>query len=113
MLNIKNVAIAASLAIASIGAFAQAPATATTTPRIDQREAHQENRIANGVNKGELTPRETRHLEKQQRHIRHAEAKAKSDGVVSGAERAKLTAMQDHASANIAVDKKVGAAINR
>jgi hypothetical protein len=110
MLNLKTIAVAATLAIGSIGAFAQTP---TATPRVDQREAVQQNRIADGVAKGELTPRQTRHLEKQQRHIRHAEAKAKSDGVVTGAERAKLTAMQDHAGANIAVDKKVGAAVNR
>lgn len=107
MLNLKNLAVAATLTIASIGAFAQ-----TATPRIDHRENRQENRIANGVNKGELTPRETRHLEKQQRHIRHAEAKAKADGVVTPDERARLTNMQNHASENIAVDKKVGAAIN-
>ena len=39
MLNLKTLAVGATIAIASIGAFAQA-ASAAQTPRIDKREAH-------------------------------------------------------------------------
>ena len=67
MSNLKTLAVGATLAIASIGAFAQAAAPAT--PRVDQREANQEARIDAGVASGQLNARETRRLEKQQGHV--------------------------------------------
>jgi len=88
----------AALAFASAGAFAQG---APVTPRVDQREANQQARIDQGVASGQLTRREARRLEKQQVHIARAESSAKSDGVVTSAERAKLHRMQDRASRDI------------
>ena len=44
MFKLKTTLIATTLAIATIGAYAQ-----TATPRIDQREANQQARIANGA----------------------------------------------------------------
>jgi hypothetical protein len=99
MLKLKNVAIGATLAIASIGAFAQASAPAT--PKVDAREAKQQARIDAGVASGQLTAKETNRLDKQQARIAGAEAKAKSDGVVTKHERRHLARMQDRASANI------------
>lgn len=99
MLNLKNVAIGATLAIASIGAFAQA--SAPVTPKVDAREAKQQARIDAGVASGQLTAKETNRLDKQQGRIAGAEAKAKSDGTVTTRERRHLARMQDRASANI------------
>ena len=86
----------ALLALASASAFAQ-----TNTPRVDQREAHQQARIAQGAASGSLTARETQRLEKEQAHINNAEAKAKADGTVTAKERRRLHAMQDGASRDI------------
>jgi hypothetical protein len=73
----------------------------TQTPRVDKREANQQERIKEGVKSGELTGKETMKLEKQQRKIRRDEMKAKSDGVVTPGERAKLHREQKRASKNI------------
>lgn len=63
----------------------------TATPRIDAREAHQQQRIANGVASGQLTAKETQHLEARESKLLADEKAAKADGVVTGKERAKLT----------------------
>lgn len=89
------------LALAAIAGASFAQGAATSTPRIDQREARQEQRIANGVATGQLTPREAARLETEQAHIAASEAKAKSDGVVTAKERAALTRKQNHASRRI------------
>ena len=97
MLTLKNSLVATLLAAASIGAFAQAPAT----PRIDQREANQQARIANGAASGQLTGKETLRLEKEQAAINKAEAHAKADGTVTRHERKRLHRMQNAASHDI------------
>ncbi len=95
-----SIALVSSLLAAS--AFAQTTApVSTATPRVDQREANQQQRIANGAASGQLTARETQHLEKEQARIDNAEAKAKSDGVVTAKERRQLQKRQDVASADI------------
>ncbi|HEY9106947.1 MAG TPA: hypothetical protein VIN58_09735 [Roseateles sp.] len=86
----------ALLALTGASAFAQ-----TNTPRVDQREANQQARIAQGAASGSLTPHETQRLEKEQARIDNAEAKAKSDGTVTTKERRRLHAMQDGASRDI------------
>ena len=48
----KSLALGATLAVASIGAFAQA-----ATPRVDGRQHRQETRIDAGVASGKLTAR--------------------------------------------------------
>ncbi len=104
MLNLKTSLIASTLAIASIGAFAQtvAPAASTpATPRVDQREANQQARIAQGAASGQLTPKETNRLEKEQAMVNKAEANAKADGTVTRHERRRLHRLQDSASKDI------------
>jgi len=86
------------LAIAALSSWAQA---GSNTPQIDQREAKQQARIAEGANSGALTVKETLHLEREQARINTVEAKAKSDGAVTHQERRKLHAMQDKASRDI------------
>ena len=76
-------------------------ATSTSTPRIDRREARQHARIQQGVKSGELTRPEARNLRHGQRHIRRMERRAKADGTVTQAERARITRAQNHESRKI------------
>lgn len=66
-----------SLALAS-GAFAQ-----TETPRVDQRQAHQQQRIDQGVASGSLTGTEATRLHHGQARVAAAESQAKADGAVT------------------------------
>jgi len=100
MFNLKTTLVSVTLAIAAVSAFAQ-----TATPRVDQREANQQSRIAEGAASGQLTPKETNRLEKQQAKIDAVEAKDKADGKVTKRERARLHRMQDRASQNIHAQK--------
>jgi hypothetical protein len=97
MSNLKTTVAATLLSIASIGAFAQAPAT----PRVDQREANQQGRIAQGATSGQLNAHETYRLEKEQGRINRAEKHAKADGTVTRGERRHLHRMQNRASKHI------------
>lgn len=101
MSKLKTLAVGATLAIAALGAFAQAASAPAATPRIDQRQANQEQRIDQGIASGELNKRETRRLEKEQVVINKAEDKAKADGTVTKKERVRLHKMQNHASRDI------------
>jgi len=78
-----------STLLAALALIATAPVLAGT-PRLDHRETHQANRIYNGVANGELTRPEARRLSAGQAHLYRAEARAKSDGVVTSRERAHL-----------------------
>jgi butyrate kinase len=100
MLNFKSSFIAAALVVASMGASVSVSAQ-TATPVVDQREANQQARIAQGAASGQLTPRETRRLERQQARINRAETHAKADGKVTKHERKHLRHMQKKASRNI------------
>ncbi len=80
-------------------------AFALTNPvnaRINQRQAHQQKRIAQGISNGSLTAKEAERLEHQQAHIAKYEAKSRADdGGLDAHERARLENMQDRASHNI------------
>ncbi|CAG1016725.1 hypothetical protein BURC_01477 [Burkholderiaceae bacterium] len=99
-MNLRLLAVGATVALSSLGAWAQA-ASAASTPRVDQRQARQEQRIDQGVASGQLNARETARLEKEQAVIDKAENRAKSDGTVTKKERARLHRMQNHASRDI------------
>ncbi len=75
------------------------------TPAIDQRQANQEQRIDQGVASGQLNKREANRLNRQQRHINKIEDKAKSDGVITKKERARIGAAQNRASRHLAREK--------
>ena len=72
---------------------------------INQRERHQQRRIADGVRDGELTQKEGRKLEKEQAKIHTAEAKARADGEFTAKERAKIQKRQSKASHHIYKEK--------
>lgn len=95
----------ATAAIALLSATLSAQAAETPAqpnmPRVDQRQAHQERRIEQGVASGQLTARETLRLEREQKHIASAEARAEGDGKVTPKERARLARLQNQASRDI------------
>jgi peptidoglycan hydrolase CwlO-like protein len=80
--------------------FAQAE-----TPMIDQRQMNQEQRIDKRVASGQLNEREVNRLNKQQEHVNKMEDRAKSDGVMTTKERARIGAAQDRASRHIVREK--------
>ena len=88
------------LAATSIGAFAQA-ASAPQTPRVDLRQERQDQRIEQGTASGQLTPRDTRRLNREQAAVNRAQTHAKADGTVTRHERRRLHHMQNHASRDI------------
>jgi hypothetical protein len=80
-------------------------AAAQTTPRVDQRQANQEQRIQQGVQSGSLTQKEAAKLEKGQDHVQKMEDKAKADGKVTPKERARLQHAENVQSRSIAREK--------
>lgn len=88
------------LAVGTITLMASSFAFAgpTDDPRIQKREQNQEQRIQQGEQSGQLTPREAGRLEAQQTKIKQDEARMKADGTLTKAERRKLKREQAHAS---------------
>lgn len=85
-----------------------APALAAdpaATPGVDKREAIQQQRIEQGVQSGQLTPREAARLEKGQGKVERMETKAKADGTVTRQERQRLHQQQDVQSRHIQREK--------
>jgi hypothetical protein len=78
------------------------------TPHYDARQAHQRERIENGVRNGDLTWRETRRLAAGQVHLNRVERRAKSDGVVTARERAHLQHEENQQSRRIYRQKHDG-----
>src|SRR3569833_2613000 len=99
-INMKLDKLAALVTASALPAAAQA-----NTPRVDQRQANQEARIQQGVQSGQLTPKEAAHLEHGQAKVQAQEDKAKADGKVTARERAKLAKAQNKQSRKIARKK--------
>ena len=79
-------------------------------PRVNQvnrRETRQQNRIANGVKNGSLTPQEANHLEKREARLENTEKKdmATHNGHLTKAEQERLNQRQNHISHSIYRDK--------
>ena len=74
-------------------------------PRIDQRQTNQEQRVDQGITSEQLNEREADRLNRQQGQINKMEEKAKSDGVMSKKERARIVAAQDRAARHLAREK--------
>lgn len=72
-----------------------------TTPRFDQRQENQQQRIDQGAESGTLTEREATRLDAQQNRLQRAEDRAKADGVMTRGERAALRHRQNHASQSV------------
>jgi hypothetical protein len=82
------------------------PATAAIS-RVNAREANQQARIANGVKSGQLTPRETSHLENKEARINNEvrNDRAANGGKLTSQERAQVNHQQNNASHQIYDDK--------
>jgi uncharacterized membrane protein YebE (DUF533 family) len=100
MMKRMLIAVGAMTLLMTGMAYAQAE-----TPRIDERQTNQEQRIDQGIASGQLNERETNHLNKQQEHVNKMEDRAKSDGVMTKKERARIDHAQDRASRHIAREK--------
>lgn len=97
----KNHLVVAALAAAlAVPAFAQ-----TGTPRFDQRQANQQQRIDQGVASGQLTQREAARLEAGQQRLDRMEDRAKADGTVTRQERARLQRAENVQSRHIYREK--------
>lgn len=82
------------------------PATAAMS-RVNTREANQQARIANGVKSGQLTPRETSHVENREAHINNEvhNDRAANGGKLTPQERAQVNHQQNNVSKQIYDDK--------
>jgi hypothetical protein len=77
--------------------------------RIDRRQANQQHRIAEGIENGTLTPRETATLERQEARINQLEAKMRRDGDgLSPKERTELNRLLNTESHRIYAAKHDG-----
>jgi hypothetical protein len=94
-----------SLLIAVLATFTLPVLAQTNTPKVDQRQANQQQRIDQGVKSGELTGKEATKLEKGQAQVDKKEAKAKADGKVTPKEREKLKQAQAQQSKKIKHEK--------
>jgi len=76
-------------------------------PTIQQRKKNQQDRIANGVQSGQLTAGETKNLENKEANLNREERgmRAADEGHLTGADRAKLNRQQNHLSNDIYRDK--------
>jgi hypothetical protein len=79
------------------------PADTNPHTEINQRKDNQQERIAEGLKSGNLTPEEASKLEKQQSNIREEthEMRAANGGKLTDAEKAKIQRQQNRASQNI------------
>jgi hypothetical protein len=104
---------AALIALCVPSAFAQQSSTSTTatTPdkpeTIAQRKDNQQDRIAQGIDSGQLTAGETKNLETKEADVNKEEHTMRSDddGHLTAADRAKLNNQQNHLSNQIYDDK--------
>ncbi len=80
-------------------------------PRVNQvnrREGNQQQRIANGVKNGKLTPQQTANLEKREGNLENREKKdmAAHNGHLTKAEQRGLNRQENRISRSIARDKR-------
>lgn len=81
------------------------PPAAVRDPGVNQRQAHQTGRIAQGVKSGELTHDEAQQLRTERRDIRGLEQDYKSDGTLTRDERQNLHQQLNEQSRDIYAEK--------
>jgi hypothetical protein len=96
-MKFSHIGAALVLACFTLPALAQT----SSTPRIDQRQANQEQRIEQGEKSGQLTQKEAARLEQGQAQVEKMEDKARADGKVTKKERARIEHAQDRQSRKI------------
>ena len=97
----------ASLALTTLVAVAPTLVLAQSSQEIRDRKINQQDRIAQGVRSGQLTPRETSHLEHQEAAINHEERamRAQDNGHLTAADRHLINKQQNAESKRIYRDK--------
>ena len=116
-MKLVKIALIAALAVAPAALFAQTttpPPTVSTVPvtpvtgkTIAQRKVNQQDRIAQGVKSGSLTPGETSKLEHQEAGINKEEhgMREEDNGKLSKADKKLLNHQQNQESRRIHRDK--------
>jgi hypothetical protein len=106
-MKIFTAILATAFTVAPVALFAQTPTPGAYDYNINQRKADQQARIAQGDRSGELTGRETAHLEYQERSINHEEhaMRAQDNGHLTRQDRSVLHAQQNQESRRIYRDK--------
>lgn len=89
--------------VMAAGGATMAQASGPATPKLDQRQANQQQRIDQGISSGQLNANEIERLEDRASKLAANEAQAKADGQVTRAERFKL---QREASRNSAAIRR-------
>src|SRR6516225_218914 len=103
-MRFARIVTVAALGLSLSGGFAFA-----NDRRIDRRQANQQHRIAEGIENGTLSPRETAALERQEATINQREAKMRKDGDgLSTKERAELNRLLNTESHRIYAAKHDG-----
>lgn len=97
----KRIILTGLAALVVLSAAATAFAGDTAMPGAERRQQIQKDRIRQGVASGQLTPRETIRLEKEQAGIERTQRRMEADGAVTPRERARLHMRQDKASGDI------------
>lgn len=99
----KSAMFAVALGAISFGALAQDAQPATNPPTVNQRKDNQQERIGQGVENGSLTTHETKNLEKKETRLNAEERRmrARDDGKLTAADRARLQHQQNVLSKDI------------
>ena len=108
-MNIKHILLAASL-VAVPASAALAQTTHTERHHINARKENQQDRIAQGVKSGQLTPRETSRVEHQEAGINREEhgMRAQDNGHLTAQDRHTLARQQNQESRRIYNQKHDG-----
>jgi len=104
----KWCALPAMVLLAGSAAFAQSSTTQSQSdPSVAQRKQDQQDRIANGVESGQLTAGETKNLEKKEAAINKETRadRAANGGKLTNAEKAQINHQQNQMSKQIYQDK--------
>ncbi len=116
-MKLATLALVATLGFAPLAGMAQTVSTVpvpaqTPTPgrndyNINQRKNDQQQRIANGVNSGQMTARETGHVEHQEVGINREERgmRAQDNGHLTSQDRRTIHHQQNQESRRIYCDK--------
>jgi hypothetical protein len=106
-MNYKNALLAGALALLAVPAFSQ---TSNPASVVNERKENQQDRIANGVQSGQLTAGETKNLEKKEAGLNAEENRMekRDNGNLTAADKARLTRQQNRMSRQIYRDKHNG-----
>jgi hypothetical protein len=102
-LQTKGFILTAAMAGLMLPAAAQTTTPAAAPATINQRKENQQDRIANGIQSGQLTAGETRNLEKKESEVNHEERDMRKldNGHLTAADRATLNQQQNAVSKDI------------